>query len=880
MPPGSSGQTPDRRQALIRAVIAECRSRRAAGEDVSDEMVVAEHPGLMPELGAELARLAEVGGDRTTSSAETTPAPPLSPDSVSRDSIPGYRIERKLSEGGQGVVYLAIQESTRRRVALKMMRGGAFTSRGDKARFDREVQVLGRLSHPNIVAIHDSGSVLGGQFFVMEYIAGRPLDQYTQAPDAPRSIADTLRLFGKVCAAINAAHLAGIIHRDLKPSNILVDSAGEPHILDFGLVKVPLDDPEVSLMTMTGHFVGSLPWASPEQAEGASDRIDMRTDVYSLGVILYQMLTGRFPYDVTGDMREVLERIIHAEPRRPRGLRREIDDETETIVLKCLNKDRERRYQSAGELARDIQNCLNGLPIEAKRDSYGYLMRKQLRRHKVPVAVGVGFLVLILVGLVTSVTLWRRAVAEGATARFRLEAARKEVSLSFEEYQAMVRRFRRAEEQLALSPGAARQPSPGDHRATPYRDASTWIGEVFPESPAGVPASPGTLGPDVAEAIRNCAGEPGHPCCKAAFAWLRANRDRVSSLVEAARRFQFRFGSDARGGRLVQQMLPSLKHARFAGSVIIASALLHHDESDREAAVEDLLAAARLSRYAGDSPFMISALVEIACRNRVYSAYRWMVADAAGKGPVPAAYVTFLERDLPFPDYEHASISEIRSLRQILNEAFVKTSDKASARLDLGSLRDLMADLQVSGDTDPYLDPSESLKADADALHYEQAVSMITELCDLLRSPEAGSFDEVESRSRQVEQSFASHPALGPLLPSFTRVLELRREGHMNRDATVIAVAIYAFRDAHGRWPQSIDEALASFPVSPYCRTYYGHDFVLRIVDGAPWLYAVGPNGIDDAGRGRPFESGIERNAASDDVLFLPPHGSTSRGSG
>lgn len=726
-----------------------------------------------------------------------------------------------MSEGGQGVVYQAIQQSTRRKVAIKMMLGGAFASRSDRARFDREVRVLGRLSHPNIVTIHDSGTVLGRHYIVMDYIAGRPLDRHMHGPHAPGSIEDILRLFRKICTAINAAHLAGVIHRDLKPSNILIDSTGEPHILDFGLAKVPLGDSEASLMTMTGHFVGSLPWASPEQAEGAHDKIDIRTDVYSLGVILYQILTDEFPCDVTGNMRDVLQRVILAEPHKPRVYRRDINDEIETIVLKCLSKDRERRYQSAGELARDLQNYLEGLPVAAKRDSFGYLMRKRVKRYKVPVAVGVGFIVLILMGLITSLTLWRRAVAEGATARFRLEAARNEARWSLQEYQAMNERVRRVEERFALLPEEVRQRQLGDGPATILRSASAWIAELSPLPSDSMPAAGvGQLGSDVVAAIQTCASEPDHQRCQAAFAWLRANQDRVTRLVEATHQYQFQFDSDVQGGRLIGFLLPSLRNVRFAVTVLVASALFHHDESNHEAAIEELVATARLSRYAGDGPFTISRLVEIACRNLIYNVFRWMVADAAVKGAVPASHVTFLERELPLPDYEQAYVSEIRSLRQVLNEAFVKTSDRARARLDLASFRDLATDLDLSGDANPYVAPTESMKADADALEYEQAVSVITELCDLLRMPDNADVDEIATRGQQVEQSLKSHPALVLLVPTFTRALELRQEVRMNRDATVIAVAIHTFRDARGRWPDSIDEALASFTASPFCRTY------------------------------------------------------------
>ena len=150
----------------------------------------------------------------------------------------------------------------------------------------------------------------------------------------------------------------------------------------------------VPAMTLTGQFVGSLPWASPEQAEGIPSKIDLRTDVYSLGVMLYQMLTGRFPYEVIGNMRDVLDRIMRAAPVRPSTVRgtgasraERINDEVETIVLKCLQKERERRYQSAGELARDIHHYLRGEPIEAKRDSVGYVLSKTLRRFKLPAGI-------------------------------------------------------------------------------------------------------------------------------------------------------------------------------------------------------------------------------------------------------------------------------------------------------------------------------------------------------------------------------------------------------------------------------------------------------------------------------------------------------------
>jgi len=335
------------------------------------------------------------------------------------DTFPGYELLRELHRGGQGVVYQALQKATRRKVAIKVMREGPFASKRELARFEREAQILGQLNHPGIVTIHDSGITHQGlSYFVMDYISGTPLDTY--ASSVRLSPRDTFSLMSQVCDGVSAAHLKGIIHRDLKPGNIIVDGDGRPHVLDFGLAKVAggdvMGDEKLQLMTITGQFLGSMPWASPEQAEGRSEKVDVRTDIYSLGVILYQVLTGRFPYEVTGNMREVLGNILNAQPVPPRKLRREIDDDAERIVLKCLCKERERRYQSAAELVRDIGHYLRGEPIEARRDSFTYLVRMQVRRHKLAAAIILPFIIAAVAGGFTSAVMWRKAVVEKAAA--------------------------------------------------------------------------------------------------------------------------------------------------------------------------------------------------------------------------------------------------------------------------------------------------------------------------------------------------------------------------------------------------------------------------------------------------------------------------------
>lgn len=324
--------------------------------------------------------------------------------------IAGYDDLREISRGGQGVVYAATQRSTRRKVAIKVLLDGAFSSNAARRRFEREIDLVASLKHPNIVQVYDSGTTAPPDdrlFFVMEFIDGQPLTDYARRLD----LRQKLSLFAEIGDAVNYAHQRGVIHRDLKPSNIRVDSSGRPHVLDFGLAKAAGSSTRDGMtMSISGQFLGSLPWASPEQAEGAMDRIDTRSDVYALGVVLYQLLTDRFPYEVDASFREVLDNILNSEPSRPSYVGSDNNDEIDTIVLKCLAKDPARRYQTAGELAQDVRHYLAGEPIEAKRDSMWYTMRKRLQRYRLLAAAAALLLLALIGGFAT--TAWQAHKAE------------------------------------------------------------------------------------------------------------------------------------------------------------------------------------------------------------------------------------------------------------------------------------------------------------------------------------------------------------------------------------------------------------------------------------------------------------------------------------
>lgn len=318
-----------------------------------------------------------------------------------RHAIEGYDIQEELGRGGMGVVYRAVQLSTKRQVALKVLLEGPFASKASKRRFEREVELAAQLDHPHIVAILESGSRDGRHYFAMRYVAGRRLDEYVVGKE--QSLKDRLALFVKICDAVNYAHQRGVIHRDLKPSNILIDANGEPHILDFGLAKPTdvgsEDETQPMVLSVTGQVMGTLPYMSPEQAAGTPNEVDIRTDVYSLGVILYEMLTGRYPYPVVGQVADVLRNIAEAEPRRPSTILRMINNEVETIVLKALSKVKDRRYQSAENLARDVERYLTGRAIEAKRDSGWYVLRKTVRRYRTVMSISAATVIIGLTGL-------------------------------------------------------------------------------------------------------------------------------------------------------------------------------------------------------------------------------------------------------------------------------------------------------------------------------------------------------------------------------------------------------------------------------------------------------------------------------------------------
>ena len=348
-----------------------------------------------------------------------------------RRRIPGFVIEKQIGEGGMGAVYLAEQERPRRIVALKVVKAGRMSA-AMLRRFEHEAEILGRLQHPGIAQIYQAGMFeeAGGEggggpvpFYAMEFVEGRGLDvaskQMTQR--------QKLELFVLVCDAVQHAHQKGVIHRDLKPSNIMVTAGGEPKVLDFGVAR--LANPEESEMTYhtsAGQLVGTLPYMSPEQVAGDPNDLDTRSDVYALGVILYEMLSGKLPHEFsTPSLAEAVKTITESRIRPLSTLDGSIDADLVTIAGKALEKDRERRYDSAAEFGADVERYLRHEPIAARRPTRAYLARKFVARNKPLVVLGCVAAVALAAGVAGTVWQAVRATAGQHLAEERRQEAER-----------------------------------------------------------------------------------------------------------------------------------------------------------------------------------------------------------------------------------------------------------------------------------------------------------------------------------------------------------------------------------------------------------------------------------------------------------------------
>ena len=391
------------------------------------------------------------------------------------DHVGRYKLLQQIGEGGCGVVYMAEQaEPVRRRVALKVIKLGMDT-RQVIARFDAERQALAMMDHPNIAKVFDAGATAAGRpYFVMELVRGPKLTDFC---DAERlSTEARLQLFIQVCHAIQHAHQKGVIHRDIKPTNILVpvnDGVPVPKVIDFGIAKATQGRlTDQTLFTAFEQFIGTPAYMSPEQAVLTSVEVDTRSDIYSLGVLLYELLTGQTPFVqkelLASGLDEMRRTIREKDPLRPSTrlstmvagdlatvarnrqsqppqLIHLVRGDLDWIVMKCLQKDRARRYETVNALAMDLQRHLNHHPVLARPDSRAYRMRKFVRRHRASVAIAALVFLTLLAGLTGTITQARRATRHAALAEAQRQRADEAAHVAKEHRDFALRQLSRAE---------------------------------------------------------------------------------------------------------------------------------------------------------------------------------------------------------------------------------------------------------------------------------------------------------------------------------------------------------------------------------------------------------------------------------------------------
>ncbi len=798
--------------------------------------------------GAKVVRDTSAANDRFAAKSDDADAVSTTP--VQAQALPvlsGFRLLEEIGSGGQGVVYKAEQPGTRLVVALKVIREGALASARERLRFENEIQVASQLRHPNIVAVFESGCDHGREYFAMELAEGSPLGVYlatnTLSPE------ETVRLFLPICDAVSYAHRQGVIHRDLKPSNIIVDEAGIPHILDFGLAK-RVNRPASLDMTQLGSFAGTWYYASPEQVAPDGRGIDVRTDVYSLGVILYEALTDASPYVTQGVSHDQIAfQILESNPIPPSLIRREVNDELETIVRCALQKDPDRRYQSVAALQEDLRRFLGGEAIEAKRDSRWYVLRKTLHRHRRTAAVVAAGVVTLTAFAITLAILYADALAARATTERRAEMVRNGQRFLVERLDELHRISNAlAETEDAIPDLPVFQRSRKELRPAPTQ---RWAEAVQ----------------DIPTRIDKALRRPGTTEFANGAEWLASHSGPLDEVEAASRtqRFDFQLHADATVPDWIIASVPmGVGEGAAVCEALIARALLRFHEAWDDDAVRSLDAARSIAQDLSDGRWALHCESGIIARVRGYDAVLWILEAIGTDERRAEPYITWALADPPLPGLKETAILERMKISQVFEAGLKSLKTYGAAYFDIDALERRFPGLgEMVGSALAWsktgLHPVSVAEAGTALDSFAQEVALWERL-----TPQ-----EIAEREAVFRRTLGARPTsrlVGALLPNLRPLYERRAHAAATRCAMRLAAQLCRRHFQVGRWPKQLADVVSSAAgltsVDPVTRLDFGY----RGTNDGCLLYSFNDDGVDDGGL-----AGDWGQVGTDVVLFVAP---------
>jgi len=663
-------------------------------------------------------------------------------------------------------------------------------------------------------------------YFAMEYVQGLNLDAYCREHfDRVRPIVE---LFVRVCDAVAHAHQKGVLHRDIKPSNIIVDATGAPHILDFGLARPIGEDGAAAVVTQAGEFTGTWYYASPEQILRDSAAVDIRTDVYALGVILYELVTNCYPYPIQGQSPgAIADHIQNTWPLAPRAINAEIDRDLETIILRSLSKGPDRRYQSAFALADDLRRYLVGEVIEARRDSTWYVTGRMLHRYRWWALSGASALVALIVFAATVTFLYAQARSAHATTEARMELVRqtqRSTLQTLDEYHRVANGVAALDE---TDPDGRlvrrlRRTVDADLLAT-MRDVATSLPVPFRAAVEGDPQlGDGTL-----------------------RRWLEENDGNLADICARLRQHRVVPGLQAvqATGFLIDDNPIDVDHLKTVAHILRLRAARAWASAERQTASESLAGARAIALDLSDHRTPVAKRASYLLRYSLYD--QWLQRARREQGAFHYDELgEWLSDDPPLAEYHLGIGSERARVGQFLESAIVAGPNDRGGYLDLERLDAAAAGLlRESGRIRPSGTDSRPPASAAGPI-LERYFNAMAEW-DRLSAPDILAASKALSLRLNEEPLWA---VLNVLLPNETQVFLYRGRCRSARSALFLLEALHHRRALTGSWPATLQELLPSVIRAHARDAVSGLPFGYRLREEGPMLYSANEDGVDNGG--------------------------------